>query len=385
MKTDAATLDLRFTPISIIVRHSADCARRDDPQYKRCTCWKHLRFSVQNQMYWVPTKQRTWEGAERFKREYLDNHDPTRAKIVSTRTTIREAIDAFVKEKEGQNLSHYVPGKYRLELDRMHAYLESAGVFLLEDVKLTHLTAFRSTWASNWWPEALSRRLVQGRLRGFFRWTVLAYDLPRNPSLGLGPIKVEHRDTLPLTEAEFKALLAAIPVAFPETSIFRLRMRALVLLMRWSGLAINDAACLQRSQIQQSKKHGQWVIRTSRAKTGVGVCVPVPMEVIEALQAIVNGNPAYVFWSGTSKRENASAEFTLSFRKLFDAAQIVDGHSHRLRDTAAIEWLKSGLSLFEVSKLLGHKSMKTTADHYAAWVQDLQDRIELQVIASWKS
>ena len=43
------------------------------------------------------------------------------------------------------------------------------------------------------------------------------------------------------------------------------------------------------------------------------------------------------------------------------------------RRTFAIEWLKAGLTWFGVSTLLGHASVKTTENYYAARVQGLQD------------
>jgi integrase/recombinase XerD len=41
--------------------------------------------------------------------------------------------------------------------------------------------------------------------------------------------------------------------------------------------------------------------------------------------------------------------------------------SHRLRDTFAVDLLGKGVPLEEVSKLLGHESIKTTEQHYAKW------------------
>jgi integrase len=37
----------------------------------------------------------------------------------------------------------------------------------------------------------------------------------------------------------------------------------------------------------------------------------------------------------------------------------------------------------EVSKLLGHTSIKTTEKHYAKWVKSRQDRLDALVTATW--
>jgi hypothetical protein len=75
-----AMADPRAVSVTIIVRHSANCARRDDPQYKRYDCWKHLRYfdKAKGKMRWETTQQSTWTGAERVKHEFELKHDPIR-------------------------------------------------------------------------------------------------------------------------------------------------------------------------------------------------------------------------------------------------------------------------------------------------------------------
>ncbi len=58
--------------------------------------------------------------------------------------------------------------------------------------------------------------------------------------------------------------------------------------------------------------------------------------------------------------------------------------SHRLRDTFAVDLLEKGVPLEEVSKLLGHESIKTTEKHYSKWMKGRQDRLDSLVSATWK-
>ncbi len=52
------------------------------------------------------------------------------------------------------------------------------------------------------------------------------------------------------------------------------RLRALILLMRWSELAITDAVTLERERLSEDGN-----LFLYRAKTGVPVYVPLPPEV----------------------------------------------------------------------------------------------------------
>ncbi|HMG88183.1 MAG TPA: tyrosine-type recombinase/integrase [Terracidiphilus sp.] len=67
------------------------------------------------------------------------------------------------------------------------------------------------------------------------------------------------------------------------------------------------------------------------------------------------------------------------------AAGVHSGHmvSHRLRDTFAVDLLTKGVPLEEVSKLLGHESIKTTEKHYARWIKGRQDRLDSLVMGTW--
>ena len=47
--------------------------------------------------------------------------------------------------------------------------------------------------------------------------------------------------------------------------------------------------------------------------------------------------------------------------------------SHRLRDTFAVDLLTKGVPLEEVSKLLGHESIKTTERSYSKWMKGRQN------------
>jgi integrase len=168
------------------------------------------------------------------------------------------------------------------------------------------------------------------------------------------------------------------------------RLRALTLLMRWSGLAILDATSLERDRLSKNE-NGDDQIFLYRAKTGVAVNVVIPHEVGDELRALPNSNARYFFWSGNGDARSAAKAFQRSYWKLFKLADIQkpDGapkrcHPHMFRDTFAVELLLAGVPLDQVSLLLGHSSVKITERHYAPFCKARQEQLATSVKLAWK-
>jgi len=59
------------------------------------------------------------------------------------------------------------------------------------------------------------------------------------------------------------------------------------------------AVTVRRDEIIQDKKQGLHRIVTARQKTGTHASVPIPPDVAAEVIALLNGNPVYVFWTGS--------------------------------------------------------------------------------------
>jgi site-specific recombinase XerD len=359
--------------VTIFVRHSEDCKHKGDEFAKRCRCRKHLRWTQDGKQHRRKAGTRSWAEAEEVKRA-LEDHLAGRIPDRRDARRLEDGIDVFLQDKKVQGLSASVIGKYTRELDRLREHCERQGVYTVQGVTRELLTGFCGTWVKDY-PASSTRSRVRERCRSFLKYCYQAQWLERVPELP--KVKVDAAPTLPLTADEYKRLLAAAPSP---------RVRALFQLMRWSGLAIRDALTLQRSEILHDKATGIHRIVTNRQKTGTHVSVPIPPAVAKELLAVTNDNTKYVFWSGEGEEESITKNWAKYYiAPAFHAAGISGGHmmSHRLRDTFAVDLLQRGVPLEEVSKLLGHTSIKTTERHYSKWVKGRQDRLDKLVIGTW--
>jgi integrase len=373
--------------IAIFVRHTKKCKYRGDESHKTCRCPKHLRWSHGRRQVRQSAKTRSWAAAEDVKRKIearFEAADPSRPVATvtveaSTRTTIETAIKSFVSDKRTQGVSDGVLAKYELELGRLENFAAAKSLYFPAELGKELLTEFRATWNRHY-PSSNTRIKVQERLRGFLRYCYDAELMSRVPRLS--PISATEVPTLPLTDEQYAKLLDTIPETFKTTPDKAKRIRCMILLMRHSGLAIHDAVTRERTELLQAANIYRVV--TGREKTGTNVSVPIPAEVATEILSVTNGNPKYLFWNrGDGAPQTAVKKYHADLRRLFDKAGMPDGHPHQLRDTFACDLLTKGVPLEEVSKLLGHKSIKTTEKHYAAWVQGRQDRADALVMGTW--
>jgi integrase/recombinase XerD len=369
--------------ITIFVRHSTGCKYAGDEFTKRCNCKKHIRWSQNGKQHRLRTGSRSWAGAEEKKRELEAQltGQPTPAQNTAPHT-LADAVEIFMADKKSQGVTADVLGRYERELARLRDFAERKGIFTAAGLSRELLIAYKADW-EDLYPSGNTQASVQARLKNFLRFCFDSQWMDRIPKLSR--VKVDEIPTLPLTEEEYKRLLDTVPVSFPNPQK-ALRVRALIRLMRHSGLAIVDAATLRRDDLIHNKVKALYRIVTARQKTGTDVTVPIPPDVAQELLTVLNGNPTYVFWTGNGEPRTTVSHWQEDFRTLYRDARIAAGGSmmsHRLRDTFAVDLLEKGVPLEEVSKLLGHQSIKTTERHYAKWVKARQDRLDALVIGAW--
>jgi integrase/recombinase XerD len=266
-------------------------------------------------------------------------------------------------------------------------------IFTLAGVNREVIIHFCKGWATQF-PSVLTRQKLRERYRSFFNFCISSGWLDRAPEWP--KIQGDSKaPTLPLSDEEYASLLAAIPKVIKEPvtptvvnqshEYWCARVRGLFQLMRWSGLSIMDALTLERSKLTHTA--GRYRIVTSRTKTKTDVSVVLPPEIAIELLAIPNDNDTYFFWSGEGSPKSICGNWGKRFiSPAFEAAKITNGgylKAHRLRDTFACHLLSKGVPMPEVSKLLGHTSIKTTEKHYSAWVKSRQDRLDELVMAAW--
>jgi integrase/recombinase XerD len=284
--------------------------------------------------------------------------------------TISKACESFVTDAEARELRESTIYKFRLLLRGLREFAGSNGLRYLSEIDIERLRQFRSTWPNR----NFAARKKWEALCVFFRFAHDSGWIGTNIAKKLKPPKTKDRPTMPLTREEVTTILAACD-DYPD-KLNAIRLRALVLLLRYSGLRIGDAVTLPRDRISNGK------LFLYTAKSGTPVYCPLPSIVTSALQLIPTVGQ-YFFWTGKSKIKSVVGDWQRSLKRLFKLAGVPSAHAHRFRDTFSVELLQAGIPIERVSILLGHQSVRVTEKHYNAWTLARQQQAEADVRRMW--
>jgi integrase/recombinase XerD len=361
--------------LTIYRRHRRSCKQRTKGRkHRHCQCpiWvdgflggKEMRESL---------KLRDWQRAQEMVREWEADDRRTDK---PQRATVADVWKEFLTDAQARNLHESTVRKYKLLDRQMEAFCTRNGFAFIDELSLSHMGQFRSQWKDG--PRSSAKKLE--RLRSFFRFAQKRKWVSENPAAELKSGKITLCPTLPFTRDEIYRIIAATEKYDSLCSRSALenahRLRALVLLLRYSGIRIGDAIQMSASRMKGTR------LFLYTQKTGVPVNTVLPPFVVGVLNEIPRVAQDLYFWDGASKVEIIVGSWRRRLAKLFELAEVQNGHPHRFRDTFAVELLLAGVPIERVSVLLGHQSVRITERHYAPWVRSRQEQLEADLARAW--
>jgi integrase/recombinase XerD len=366
-------------------RHKKSCSQRHQKRrYWQCQCPCWVDFRKNGVRIHKSTnltdfeKARTMEGLWiRGTEEIFDSGTSRKEKVEAKPIALGEAWVKFLIQAKARKLSRTSIYKYDLLRRRMEDFAKRQGLYLLRDFNTDVLETFQSEWTGG--DVTLSKTLE--RLKSFCRAVFLRKWIDENPALTLRGPKPKPRPTLPFTHDEMTRILAAIEKyrdkARRPGQANALRLRALVLVLRYSGMRLGDVATLSTDRLKNN------LIQLYTQKTGVPVYCVLPQFVADILECLPRISERYFFWTGNSTMHTVNGIWQRTLQSLFKLAEIKNGFAHRFRDTFSVELLLAGVPLEQVSTLLGHSDIRITQLHYNPWVRDRQLQLEADLQRAW--
>ena len=365
-------------PLSLYRRHTRECRvhkTRLSPRAKRrfmecdCPIWMYGRTRdalVPRQS----TGTRDLAVAEAQRQSLLkEDHD---AALHGPR--IDDCIERFLESHQSK-LGNKTAAAYCFQLERLRAYCAGRGAVYMRDLSVDLLEDFK----------------VNAKLRCFLRVAFRRGWTPTPLAEGVTPHTAPPEQKEPYSNEEVKKILdealklnggrdgyASAPNTF----------RLLLELMLETGMRVSDAIRFDPAVLQRGES-GLWIYGcVQRKRQRIKQPVQVEAFISNRLKTAIVGcrwlSPERPFWYGTA----ASRGYNLGYQ-VYDLMQtigkrcgVADCRPHRLRDTFAVRKLLAGFQLEDVSRLLGHSSVKVTELYYAKWIAARRVRLERLVAKS---
>lgn len=176
----------------------------------------------------------------------------------------------FVRDLRARGLARSTIRDYESIFRQMLRFAKERGRTEIGDVDQALLREWRATWTCM----ASTHQLRITKLKSFFRFAADASWIEKSPAAQLRAPREHIEPTMPLSRVEMRLLFnAAMPYA---------KEWALLMLMRYSGLAIRDAATLEQGAIDGS------LLTLRRAKSNELVQCSLPDPVLAGLKAVAD-------------------------------------------------------------------------------------------------
>jgi site-specific recombinase XerD len=359
--------------LTIFRRHLKRCAQTDR-YFRRCSCPISVEGTLAGEEVRKALNLTSWEAAQNLIAEW--NRAGKIGAELQKKKTPAEAIAAFLLDAEARNLADATVALYRRFLEgHFLKWCEERKVPEVRKLDVDLVRKYRESWT--WAPVTSARRLE--RLRTFLAFCVDSGWMERNPAKVLKPPKVKGTSKMPFTEEEVRRIVAACDKLVTRgrygTVENTVRVKAFILILRYTGLRISDAAKLDTSRVEG----GRVFLRTE--KTGTLVWVPIPDFVSDILSKVPR-HRNYYFQTGNAAEKTVRGSWDRTLRLVLKLAKVDHGSAHVFRHTLATDLLSKGVPVETVATILGN-SPAIVLKHYAPWVKSRQEALETAIRAVW--
>lgn len=184
----------------------------------------------------------------------------------------------------------------------------------------------------------------------FFTWLSNKGYIPRNPAIGLEPIKSDKKIKQPFNDEELERIRCACICE---------RDRALVEFLYSTGVRVSELASLNRQDVDFYGK-SMVVYGKGGKEREVYLTATASLHLKEYLDSRTDNEEALFVGIRKPYKRLGIAGLEKITKDLGKMAGVKHCHPHRFRRTMATNVLKRGAQLEEVKELLGHTKIDTT-------------------------
>ncbi len=283
--------------------------------------------------------------------------------------TVAECTEKYLASRRHE-LGDKTLGQHRLLLDRLTKFCEGRQAPYMRNLTVDLLETFKTEGL----PEDLadtSKATAVAKLRCFLRIAYRRDWIKESLVEKVTAHRAVYEQKEPHTDEEVTKILDGASKLNGGTHGYAKHpktFRLLLELMLETGMRVGDAICFDPTAL--TKGEHLWIYtyfpqkskKTERRK-------PLEAYITDQLKTAIDTcewlSPTRPFFFGASKNPAYLANEVYERMKTVGArCEVSDCRPHRLRDTFAVRKLLAGFQLDDVSRLLGHSSVKVTETYY---------------------
>ena len=252
-------------------------------------------------------------------------------------------VGAFLDAKRIEGRSNLTIERYEYIIKKMLHQINVP----IQDINIFHLRNYLMRQKEG----GKSDKTLEGErsvICSFFNWLYKENLLKINPTANLSPIKVSKKIKIPYSNTDLKKL---------EENCVNNRDKAIIYFLFATGCRISEVCKLNKVDIDFINKKCKVCGKGDKERT-----VYVNDVTLMFLERYLNGRddnfPSLFCGKGSSRMTPGGVRAML--RKLSLVSGVENVHPHRFRRTLATELIDKGMSIQEVSRVLGHAKLETT-------------------------
>jgi integrase len=358
--------------------------------WKRCSCLIHASGTLGGKFKRQQTGKVHWEEAQALVAKWETTQSWTgglaapRAEVApevpqkeETRTTITDAIAAFMSSRANRDVSLGTIKKYRTFVNQLQAYSDSRGYVTLDQLDVSDMDRFYASWKD----EKRSRAKKLERLKSFIKFCRkrkwLAEDIADDLRAPAGSSSPPNK--MPFTDDELDRIYKACDaIGGPKPPGPGYRpwggedVKDFVMLSIYTGLRISDVSTFNVAE----RLNGNDVFLRMH-KTQKELFTWIPDWLVNRLRTREKNHGPLIFRAGQAMNMRAVSErWRDNVGKVFKLAGPFEERPtpHRFRHTFVRILLEKGVPVADVAELVGDTE-DVVRRHYARWVPERQARL----------
>jgi integrase/recombinase XerD len=303
---------------------------------------------------------------------------------------LSECIEKYLATRE-QDIDARTLNQHRLALERLQRFLEAQNIIHIREITVDHLETFKTAGL----PKAMrmtTKATTFAKIRCFLRAAFRRGWIKEALVDKVTTVKAVYDQKEPYTDDEIATILDHASLLDGGTHGYAKQagtFRLLLELMLSTGLRVGDAVGFDPRAL--SKGDSLWIYtyqpqkqkRSEKPKLLEAYITDEMKKRIDECRWLSMKGP---FWYGAGSDPTPLAQAVYErMQNIGERTGIADCRPHRLRDTFAVRALLRGMQLEDVSRLLGHASVKVTETYYAKWIGSRKRRLERLVAESLAS